>query len=94
MKHNCWYTVQDPDLGPFPKPLNEVLRTMTVCRRFYAESKLLPFAINTLSGGLRMIVATNTSMPKKVIEAITTVKILFGYGQWDKEGSRALAPLT
>jgi hypothetical protein len=38
--------------------------------------------------------AASTSMSKEVVEAITTVRILFGYGQWNTEASRALATLT
>jgi hypothetical protein len=94
MYHKCWYTVLDSRLSRFSKPLLEVLRTRNVSRQFYAETKLFPFAINTLSGEPHMFVAASTSMPSEVVEVITTVKILLGWSPWEKEGCRTLAPLT
>jgi hypothetical protein len=94
MYHKCWYTVLDSRLSRFPKPLFEVLRKKNVSRRFYAETKLFPFAINTLSGEPHMFVAVSTSMPSEVVEVITTVKILLGWSPWEKEGCPTLAPLT
>jgi hypothetical protein len=93
MKHNCWYTVLDPDLGPFPKPLLKILRTRTVCRQFYSETKLCPFALNTLSGEPRMFVAVSNSMATEVLEVITIVRVLLYWRSWEKEGCRALEPL-
>jgi hypothetical protein len=87
VRNKYWFAVQDLDSDHVPTPLGDVLRSMTVCRQYYAEIMLIPFALNTLSDHLEMLGRGPAIMPKELVEVIATVQISFGYGTWDRHGS-------